>query len=372
MLKKLILGVGLLSGSVIGAGVFALPYVIYRAGWVIGAIYIITFTVLVTVSHIMYAQVVEITPGDHRLVGFSKIYLGKFSEWTATLVSPIGLLLTLTAYLVLGEKFLLLFMPANYGGTAFLIIWLLGTLVIFWETGKLALAEVLGTLSIAAIIFVIFGYGLSNWSGLAATPAINPQYIFLPYGAMLFAMWGRTAIPPLVRYFRDDNKLNLIKPAIILGVIVPVVLYALFIVGAIELTAPHITGSSISGLAAALPQGIVWSVGVLGILAILTSYAVIGKNIHQTIIFDVKQKPYIGASVVAVVPLLLYILGFKDFLYLVNIIGGVFLSIEGILMTVLWIKARRGVESWNKLYGFAVYLLLVIFTGGIIYSLVYR
>ncbi|MCL5016435.1 MAG: hypothetical protein M1312_02380 [Patescibacteria group bacterium] len=372
MFKKLTLGVGLLSGSVIGAGVFALPYVFYRAGWAVGLFYVVAFAVLVTVSHIMYAQVVEITPGEHRLVGFSRIYLGKLSEWTATLVSPIGLLLTLTVYLILGEKFLLLFMPDSYGKMAFLVIWLLGTLVIFWETGKLALAEVLGTLSIAAIIFIIFGYGVGGSANIAALPAIDPKFIFLPYGAMLFALWGRTAIPPIVRYFRDDNRLNLVKPAIILGVLVPLLLYVLFIVGVIGLTAPYVTESSVANLASALPSGVVWLVGALGILAILTSYAVIGKNIHQTVIFDIKQKPYVGALVVALVPLLLYFAGFKNFLYLVNIVGGVFLSVEGILMTLLWRRVKITAGSWNRLYGAAVYLLLAIFIGGIIYVLTYR
>lgn len=372
MLKKLVLGVGLLSGSVIGAGVFALPYVFYKAGWAAGLFYFIAFAVLVVVSHMMYAQVVEITPGEHRLVGFCGIYLGKFSEWVAALVSPIGLLFTLTAYLVLGEKFLLLFMPDSYGEIAFLTIWLLGTLVVFWETRKLALAEVLGTISIGAIIIIIFGYGIGGWGNVAAMPAVDPKFIFFPYGAMLFALWGRTAIPPIVRYFRDDNKLALVKPAVTLGVVIPVILYFLFSVGVIGLIAPHVTESSVANLASSLPSGIVWLVGALGILAILTSYAVIGKNIHQTVIFDIKQKPHIGALIVAGVPLLLYFAGFKNFLYLVSIVGGVFLSVEGILMTLLWRRVRISAGSWNRLYGFAAYFLLVVFIGGIIYSLTYR
>jgi amino acid permease len=372
MLKKLLLGVGFLSGSVIGAGVFALPYVFYHSGWLISSFYVVVFTTIVIISHIMYAEVVEATPGEHRLVGFSRIYLGKFLELVATIVSPIGLLFMLTIYLVLGEKFILLIAPNSHSLFAFILIWLLGTMVIFWKTSQLAIAELIGTVSIAAIMFLIFGYGVRNLSGIFNMPMANWSLLFLPYGAVLFSLWGRTAIPPLVRFFRDSNQIKLINPSIILGALVPGVLYTLFIIGAINLTAPDVAESSVSGLAAALPVGAVWIIGILGLLAILTSYAVIGKNIHQTVIFDVKQKPWVGAAIVGLVPLSLYFLGFKSFISLISVVGGVFLSIEGLLIAQLWRKVKLERATWSWASAVFFWILVIIFFGGILYEIFYH
>lgn len=372
MLKKLLLGVGLLSGTIIGAGVFSLPYVFYQSGWLIGATYLFVFAFLVALVHIMYAEVVESTPGEHRLVGFSGIYLGKAWETVAAIISPVGLLFTLTAYLVLGERFLLFLFPDGLSLAALLTVWLVSTLLIFWKTERLGLAGAIKVASIATVVFIIFFYGIREPATVFNFPAINGNFVFLPYGAVLFSLWGRTAVPPLVRYFRDGKIIRLVKPAIVLAITVPVLLYAVFIVGVVRLAAPYVAEDAISGLAAVLPAGTVWIVGVLGLLAILTPYAVVGKNVYQTLVLDAGWKPYLGAVFVALTPLALYFLGLKDFIGLVSVIGGAFLSTEGILMVSLWRKVKLERGSWRSWYGVLTYPLLAVFAGGIIYALVYH
>ena len=180
-----------------------------------------------------------------------------------------------------------------------------------------------------------------------------------------------TAIPPLVRFLRERSRWELINPAIIFGALVPGLLYTLFIIGTINLTAPNVAESSIAELAVALPTGMVWVIGILGLLAILTSYAVIGKNIHQTVIFDIKQKPWVGAVTVGLVPLVLYFSGFKNFISLIGVVGGIFLSIEGLLIVQLWRQVRMDKKKWGWLTNILFWILVLIFCGGILYELIY-
>ncbi|MDE2098272.1 MAG: hypothetical protein KGL39_13550 [Patescibacteria group bacterium] len=372
MLKKLFLGIGLLSGTIIGAGVFALPYVFSRSGWLIGSAYLLIFAAIVALAHLMYAEVVESTPGEHRLVGFSKMYLGKFFEWVATIISPIGLMLMLTVYLILGERFFMLILPGTLKPAALLLAWLIGTFLIFWQTKRLALAETLGTLSIAAIIFVIFGYGAKGLGNLETLPAADLKYAFLPYGVILFSYWGRTAIPPLVKFFKESKALRLARPAVIIGTVLPAILYVFFIAGVIGLVANNVTEDSVVGLASTLPIEAVWLVGVLGLLAVLTSYAVVGKNIYQTIVFDARQKPFLGGLAVALIPMLLYIAGFNNFIALIGVVGGIFVSIEGVLIVLLWRRVRREKKRLGWVVITSSWLLLAVFCGGILYELIYH
>jgi len=106
MLKKLFTPAWLLAGSIIGAGIFALPFVFVQAGTLTGLGYLLVFGFVFVLLHLMYADIIAKTSGEHLFPGYAKIYLGNFGFWLTIISSVFGLFLTLIAYLALSASFL--------------------------------------------------------------------------------------------------------------------------------------------------------------------------------------------------------------------------------------------------------------------------
>ena len=64
-MKDKILAISVLSGTIIGAGVFALPYVFARTGFWLGLVYLAVFGLVYFFVHLMYAELLRKYGGRH-------------------------------------------------------------------------------------------------------------------------------------------------------------------------------------------------------------------------------------------------------------------------------------------------------------------
>ena len=69
--------VALMVGMIIGAGILAMPYVIYLAGFWTGMLVLAFIGVAIMFMHLYVGEVVLRTNGRHQLVGYVERYLGK-------------------------------------------------------------------------------------------------------------------------------------------------------------------------------------------------------------------------------------------------------------------------------------------------------
>jgi len=362
-LSQLIFPAALVSGTIIGAGIFALPYVFEKAGIITGLIYLAVFTAVLTLIHLKYADIITATPTDHRFAGYAEIYLGKFGKFLAILTTVVGTIFILTVYLILSISFINLLVPNLPDIYKVLIFWISGSLAIYWKIERLAISESLITLGITLIIFLIFIFGLKNFSEvILSKPKLNISYFFLPYGAVLFALSGRVAIPALLGYFRRNNlPQNLSRPAIVLGTVFPAIIYLLFVIGVLNLSSV-VSEDAISGLVGHLPSRAVELLGILGIISLWSTYIVIGRDIKRSLEHDFNFPKILIFLFVVLAPLGLYFCGLYDFLRLIEITGGIFIGLEGIFIILMHQKAVNKKTFLN-------YLLLVIFIGGIIWAI---
>lgn len=378
MYKNVILPASLLAGTIIGAGVFALPYTFEKAGILTGLFYLIIFSAVFTLIHLMYADIILRTKENRRFFGYAEIYLGDWGKWPAILITIIGMIFILTVYLILSVSFLNLILqnlvlPDIY---KILIFWLFGSLAVFMGINRLAITEFLITFGIAAIILIIFGYGFSNLEQAVSMPYFNLKYLFLPYGAVLFSLAGRTAIPALLGYFRNNNQPQLkARVPIILGSLAPALIYSIFVLGILSLS-ETISQDSISGLIGRLPSLILGLLGGLGLISLWSSYIVIGRDVKKSFEHDFNFPQAFSGLIIVLSPLFLYFWGFQNFLKLVGLIGGVFIGLESIFIVLMWLKARksgneeRGVFL-QKINPLIICALLFIFVGGIIYEIIH-
>ncbi len=363
---------GLLAATTIGAGIFSLPYVFNKAGWLTGVFYLAVLSGILIYVHYLYWRALTELKEKNRLLGLIKNYLGEkfFYFGLATVVG--GLTLTLVVYLVLSSQFLKLIFPTISLKEGILVFWLLASLPLAWRLPWLVFFEFSGTLLMAGIIVLVLINGWGKGIGSAGVPAFNFDNIFLPFGAVLFSLAGWTAIEPIFDWkkkledgYRPPNpniQMHLNVPnrfkkeaveskiglsGLAAGTLIPAFLYLVFVLGILG-SAGEITPDTLSGLT----NWQFWklaSLGWLGLLAILTSYVPIALEIKNSLTKDLGWNA--GWSTLAVVfsPLVLVVLGLRSFFSVVSLAGGIFLGLQYLLI-ILVAKKILSLDRFQKIF----------------------
>lgn len=333
--KNFWLAVFSLVGTTIGAGVFALPYVFSRAGFILGFVELLLITALMLLVQLMVGEIALRTRGKKRMLGYSALYLNKI--WhrmliISTIFSGIGSLL---AYLILAGNFIsVLFGWGVLSSTLlFFVIWFFSILIKSKTFGKTEFY--LGRLSIAFIIFIaLFNLRYINFENFLAIDISN---IFLPYGVILFAVSGAYVIPEMEEII-SANKRQL-KKAIIFGTLIPTVAYLLFVIAVVGVSGSFTTPDAISGLAHILNSKFILIIGALvGLVAVFQASLSYGIYFKETLWYDLKINKWLAWILSGSLPLLLFLLGARSFVQVIGVIGSVFIGFQFIM--ILWMHKR--------------------------------
>ncbi|MFH1392682.1 MAG: aromatic amino acid transport family protein [bacterium] len=353
-MKNFLYAVALLIGTIIGVGVFGIPYVAAQAGFSIALIYLAGLGIIILLIHLFYAEIVLKTPGKHRLVGYAEKHLGKWGKNIATVSSVFGLYGALLAYIIVAGQFL----KVLFAGSAFnwsLVFFLFGALFIFLGLKLIAQAEffMTGLLFAAMIIIFVFGWGHIDWQNLST---LNFSYFFLPYGVIFFALGGIEAIPQM-RELVNNKKLKL---AVVLGTLIPVILFIIFVIVVLGVTGPNTTQEALIGLQQILGPKIMLIGLIFGVLALMTSFLTLGLNLKEIFWYDYKINKNLAWVLACFVPLLFFILGIRNFIDVIGLVGAILGGINGLIIAVIYGKLKK---SW-----FLPGIVILVFVLGIILS----
>lgn len=330
---------GLVAAATFGAGIFALPYVFVKAGWLVGIFYLLILSAIIIFAHALYFRVLEAVDEKERLLGLAKDYLGVSGYYLSLVAIVAGLLLALVIHLILGGQFIVLLWPGVGGTVAIFIFWLLASAPLFFRERRVLNLEFFGVVFMAGVMLLIFS---SAWPrvGLLTATALNFNNVFLPFGAVLFALAGWTAIEPLYGFHK---RIGQSKPApvsaLAWGTVLAAALYTLFVSGILG-SAATVTPDAVSGLTN-WPAARLALLGVLGLLALWVSYLPISLEIKNSLQFDLGWRPSQGLLFVVFLPLILVMAGFSNFLKVVGLAGGVFLSLQYLIIVLVGKKVLR-------------------------------
>jgi len=335
---RLILAAGTLAGTIIGAGIFALPYVVARVGLGTGLFYLFGAFLVYYAMHRMYAAAV-VARGDGRQ--FSSLAHAYFPRWgahMAALAIFLELVFVLVVYLALAPAFLALIAPLSSPASV-LLFWVFGSFFIFVRLAWQGAAELGGTLIIAGIAALVFAAGGAALPSVPWFSSSEPLSWFLPLGPLLFSFSGRPALHAVVAEWRDaraaGNGFSL-GAAVTLGTAIPAVLYAVFVFAVLRI-APEVSPEALDSLTM-LPPWLLATLGVMGIVTLWTSYFMIGTNVRDILHLDWRVPAWAAAAIVLTVPLLIYTLAFGAFFDALSFTGNIFLGLEGLLVVFLWRK----------------------------------
>lgn len=375
MNNKFFQALAVLMGTIIGVGLFSLPYITVQVGILTMLFYFfILGTVMILVS-LIYGEVALRTKGLHRLPGYVEKYLGPKAKKIAFISSGLGLGGALLAYLIVGGEFLFAILSPIFNGNSFtytLIFFSLGALLIYFGVRSIAQVELILLVLFFVILGIIFYYGF---------PLINTEhlfnfdfkYIFLPYGAVLFSLAGISVIPEVKEILVNDYKK--LKKVIISGILISVFTCLFFIILVTGITGPDTSSEAIIGLKNVLSNNIVALALIFGLLTVFTSFLTIGLTLKNILRYDLGMNKNLAWFLACFIPLMLFIFGLKNFIVIISLTGGVFLGTDVILIIFSYLKAKTEGDqkpAYNlKIPNFLIYSLILFFILGAVYKIIY-
>jgi amino acid permease len=372
MNKNYLYAISSLAGTVIGGGIFAIPYVISKAG-VAGVL--LFFPLLIFVQYLLhkiYAEVVLSTKQIHRLPGYVGIYCGKNVKRAVLVISIIGKHGTLLIYTILGGIFLYGILNPVLGGNVFLyttILFLLEAFIVLVGLKLIAKAEMVFTSLIVVVIMTIL---YKSWGSLDVSnyQFIDIRNIFLPYGPIFLAVGGQAAIPEVCRLLKNEKKR--IRSAIAWGTILPGCVTAVFALIVVGITGDNTTPDALVGLNQYFSNGVITSTLLLGLLTITTSFIIISQSLREVYWWDMGMDKRLAWVLACGIPFLLYAVGLRDLTAVVGVTGSIVGGIFGIILIALLfvVKKKRKLKPClqNKINKPMAYALSLLFILGLLYE----
>jgi tyrosine-specific transport protein len=373
--KKFFYSVSTIIGTMIGVGIFGIPYVLSKAGFRIGIFYFLILGFMVVLVNLFYGEIILRTKEPHRLVGYAEKYLGKWGKGIVTFSQIFGFYGALLAYIIIGGQFLFFLIFPVLGGTD-----LIYTLIFF---GVNAFVILVGLRLIAEAEFImnIFLFLTFIIILLFAFPAISVKnfltidlgYFFLPYGVILFALGSLSAIPEAHEILKGDS--TKFKKIIKWGTIIPIIVTFLFALAIVGVLGKDVTQEALGGLKGVLGDKF-FAFGIFfGLLAVVTSFLILGLNLKKVFWYDWKINKYLAWFLTCFIPLGIFLWGGRDFIKVISITGGVLGGLDGLIVALIYLKAKkkgdRSPEYSLSVPKFLPFLLMLIFGLGILYELYY-
>ncbi len=371
--KQFIYATAVLMGTMVGVGVFGVPFAFSKAGFWVGFLFLIFIGFITLILNLMYGEIVLRTHEDHQITGYTDKYLGPWFKKAIFFSVALGLYSALLAYIVIAGDFLnnifssVFYMsPTSYSLTFFVIL----SILILWGIKRVSWVELFLVVLFILVVFLILGVGINtidrfNFSG------IQREFWFLPYGVLLFAFAGFSSIP-IQRSILNGQEDSL-KSSISLAVFLTGALYLVFAFTVLGISGDVTTPDAISGLYEFLGGKIIFLGSLFGILAVSTSFLMLGSAFLDVFYLDYNVPRKLAWLLVVVPPLILFLGGLRAFIEIISLAGSVAIGLEGIVLTFVYIKAKskgdRVPEYSLELPKFIYYLLIFMFGAGIVYAL---
>ncbi len=362
MSKPLFTAISALMGTIIGAGILGIPYVIMRSGFLIGILNMVLVAAIMLLIYLYIGEIGLRTKENHQLTGYAEKYLGKKGKKIMFFAFAFGIYSALIAYIIgEGESLSYLFLNTTsyslYFGIAF---WFLLSIITFFGLKALKKGEKLG---ITIILILIFSIVALFWNKIDISNLTynNPALFYFPFSVIMFSFLGFDAIPEVERILSKNKHLT--KKAIIITIFLVLIIYTIFtliVIGTKGQATPHI---------ATLALGKIFV--LLGMLTMFTAYLGLSNALVDTFYFDYKKSRKSSWLYTILIPLIMFVflnLFEKDsFIKVIAISGIVSGGLTSILILFMIKKAKllgkRKPEysmRYSKILTWIIILILIL------------
>ena len=366
---KILYGISILAGTIIGAGLFSLPYITSVVGIQIMLGYLFFLGVVSFLVHYFLGEVSLRTPDYLRLPGFAKYHLGKKAQMVAYVSGILGMLGAILAYLILGGEFLTALLSPIFGGALehyTTIYFLVSAAFIYFGIKAISKMELWGIALFLILLIFTFFYGMEGITMENLLFMREGEFdFFLPYGAILFALWGGALVPEIEETLslgRERSKLRVIIQG---GMILSILISLFFIVVVLGLTGGEVTREALVGLDSYLGTEVASLMLLFGLLVVFTSIITIGLTVKKILWYDLGIPRDISWAITCFFPFFLFWAGIEDFIGVIGVVGAVMIAVDAILILLMYEKIKPHMVK------LVTYPLILLFILGIIYEAFY-
>ena len=364
--------IAIFLGTVIGVGIFGLPFVSAKAGFLVILVYFLVMFFVAMWMNFIYSDVILGTSGVHRFPGYVNEYMGHKWKNTAFVVVALGLIGSLLAYLIVGGQFLYAFLSPLLGGEVILytlLFFAVGAFFIFRGIKSIAIIELI-LFFVLLLVLGLFFVNSAQVINLDNFRSINLAFLILPYGAVLFSLGGGSVIPEVVEILASakGNKKDLrrkIRKLVILGLSFTVAIY-LFFIYIVQGSSIVVSADALSGLSGVIDDNVIRLGFIFGVITCFTSFLALSVALKKTLWYDFKLSKNFSWFLTSFIPLGLFFLGFREFIGIIGFTGAVLFGLEGIILIFLY---KKFLKKEGKIMNRLNYLLLGVFIFGIILSI---
>lgn len=356
-------------GTIIGVGIFGLPWVALKSGFFVLLIQFILLGALALFIHLILGDVILATPGKHRFPGYVRVYLGSFWSQVALVCVSLGLLGAQLAYLVAGGDFLSNLLAPLFGGGALLYT------LIFFGFGAILIYKGIKGVSWTELLIALFFFVLLGFLLVSAGPQIqfnrlkvfHLKFLLYPYGIVLFSIWGSSILPEIKEMLKGKRKE--FRKVIVFGIILSIVVYLLFTIAILGSCGQNTTEDAITGLSHVLNQGIVRAGLIFGLLTCFSSFLAIGLTLKKIFWYDVHLPEKISWAITTFLPLILFLIGLRELVAIISLSGAIAMGIQGFIIILLYKAFVK--KKFSKRISSAYFLFSVFFALGALAEILY-
>lgn len=324
----------LLIGTIIGAGIFGIPYVTAQSGYLIGLGWLIGLTLLTILIKLAYAKVILSFDDQHphQLTGYGEHYFGRVGKLTAAGILLVGHWGAIVAYIAgMGEFGATLLDQPDLSFWASVVVFAVGTVLILRDLR--AISQLEGVITLFLVIMVV---GL----GLLGLPKVNPANLlpdfgfrasnfgFLPlYGVIFGSLSGWAVLPEIITILRQDRAMKIqflhkaVTKAILVGVLTAALVYAIFQFTVVGISGAATSQEAVRGLLPHFDSWLLRAGAVFGLLAMGTSFLTLAYSLRDMFNFDFGLRPFRAVLLTMLPPFLIFLLGLRSFIRAFELTG---------------------------------------------------
>lgn len=306
---KFFLGFITLTGSVIGAWFFALPYIIGQT-WIIASIAILlSIGIMIMILHLILAEVSLSLPGHKTFVWLGRALLPHWLAQATSYIIIIHFFIWLLAYTILWGTFLqtlLADVGISVGHIRTVLIYTIVMSIFTWQWLKQSRKGwVIITCIWLICIWLIILAWLNFWNSQLPDPIVLWNNVFTLYGIALFAMSSIGTIPLL--YEITGNSAITMRSVIITSWAFVTICCILFWIAILSISWDLTTTDGIQWLYLSWGKYIGFIGSILWCCAIISCHIPMASHLKEIFSRDQKIPALLSWEIITLFPILFYL-----------------------------------------------------------------
>jgi len=367
--------VAVMVAATIGAGIFGVPYVMAKAGILVGLVWLVVVAGVLMLENLLLGEIALRMPDNLRFAGIARhILKPRWAHFTNFLLL-LSLLGAMIAYLMLGSQFLsnLLstVLPVNQM-VVLIIYFIISAIIISRPFSEIERLDVFTVSMLVALIglLVTLSFSKVHWSFISYS---DSKQVFFFFFFLLFALASAGVIPMLEASLTGHKRE--LRKIIIIGGLIAAAVTAIFGLVVAGVSAYATTTDAVTGLSVYAGNFVLYLGSLIGLVAMIGIHGLTGNNVKEILVNDYKISPRLSFLIAIILPLLVVISGMFSFIKLLGLIGGVVSGLVGIMIGVMSLRSHHMITrspeyclKWDRLWAWVV---IIFFAAGGLYELYY-